>query len=237
MRLLDHYRKLLFFALNRYEGDNYRRMREYFAGIVISEIEQFLPLWNKRVLDVGGGTGEVAEALHARRNCDAVNLDPDPGTPVWEATIVASAADIPFPDNEFDVVMSRGVLEHIPGDMRPQCIREMYRVTRPGGICYVMIPPWYNPHAGHGLKPFHTLPFNAAKFLRQLVFRKKITRTSREEFHLYPVTFRGMSRLIANTPFKMLATRDTHFRLHFMTRIPLLREVAVPAVAFVMAKE
>ena len=41
------------------------------------------------------------------------------------------------------------------------------------GIGYFVIPPWYNPHAGHGLKPFHIFPFAIAKFLRNLFFKKE----------------------------------------------------------------
>jgi hypothetical protein len=41
---------------------------------------------------------------------------------------------------------------------------DIYRVLKKGGIGYLVIPSWWNPHAGHGLKPFHVLPFPVAKF-------------------------------------------------------------------------
>ena len=103
----------------------------------------------------------------------------------------------------------------------------MYRVLKKGGFCYGMMLPWYNPHAGHGLKPFHYFPFKVAKFLRGLISSKKITANSYAGKHLYPITFRKMLKMVSDSGFDLVATRDTHLRLHFLTRIPLVREVAV----------
>ena len=237
LSLPEHYRQLLFFALNRFRGDNYRRMGEYFAEILINEIEEFMPLRGKRVLDVGGATGVFCRVINEKRQCDAVNLDPHPGECVWPQTTVGFADDIPFGDNEFDVLVCRGVLEHVPTGKQQQSLNEMHRVTKIGGICYILISPWYNPHAGHQLKPFHTLPFKLAKRLRQLIFRDRIEADSLPQLSLYPITFRAMRKMIAASHFRMLATRDTHLRLHFLTKIPLIREIAVPAVAFVLTKQ
>ena len=234
--ILDHYRRLLFFALHRFEGDNYRHMSEYFAGILISEIEEFAPMEGKRVLDVGGADGVFCEVLSRQRQCRATNLDPSPREIVWPDTVIARADRIPFDDNTFDFVICRGVLEHIPLDQQQLSVNEIHRVTRPGGLCHITIPPWYNPHAGHQLKPFHVLPFRVAKFLRKLIFRKSIPGGSYADVGLYPVTFRRMSRLIRSSGFAVLATRDTHLRLHFLTQLPLVRELAVPAASFILRK-
>ena len=232
--LLDHFRKLWFFNFNRFENDNYRLMREYFARITIAEIEEFLPLWSKQVLDVGGARGEYCKVFHDLRDCDAINIDPDPNECAWPGTIVAYAHEMPFRDAQFDLVICRSVLEHIPQRLQLQSMREMCRLTRLSGICYVVIPPWYNPHAGHNLKPFHVLPFRMAKFLRQLLFRTRIDGKSYAEALLYPITFSAMLKLISSSGFKVLATKNTLLRLHALTKIPLLREVLVPSVAFIL---
>lgn len=235
-RLIPHYARLLFFARNRFKGNNYERMREYFAQILIREIEEFMPLHNKRVLDVGGARGEFCRVISESRQCDAVNLDPAPMDPVWSKTVVGQAEAIPFQKDEFDLVICRGVLEHIPRERQLAAVKEMFRVTRQGGFSYIMIPPWYNPHAGHQLKPFHLLPFCLAKGLRRFFFHNKIEAGSLAEAELYPITFRRMHRMILASGFRVVATRDTHFRLHWLTRIPLLREILVPAVAFIVRK-
>jgi predicted SAM-dependent methyltransferase len=44
--------------------------------------------------------------------------------------IIASAAQLPFNDNEFDVAVASDVLEHIPPDLRKRVIGECLRVAR-----------------------------------------------------------------------------------------------------------
>jgi len=93
-----------------------------------------------RVLDVGCGpgglTGELVERVGAA-NVAAI----DPATQFSEAcrarnpgadVRVGMAEELPWPDGEFDVVLSSLVL----GFMRDpeQGVREMARVTRPGGV-------------------------------------------------------------------------------------------------------
>ena len=39
-----------------------------------------------------------------------------------------------YPDSQFDAVVSRDVLDHIPKLDAVQAIRELYRITKPGGI-------------------------------------------------------------------------------------------------------
>jgi ubiquinone/menaquinone biosynthesis C-methylase UbiE len=237
IKLFNHYKRLLFYSFNRFKGDNYSLMREYFAQILIMEVEEFMSLENKKVLDIGGARGEFCKVIARKRKCDAINLDPYPGKYVWYKTKIGFADNIPFDDNEFDLVICRGVLEHIPIEKQQQSVNEMYRVTKIGGICYIMIPPWYNPHAGHTLKPFHIFSFKLAKFLRQLIFRNKINATSFEEAGLYPITFSRMLKMVSTSGFKVVTTKDTHFRLHFLTKIPVIREIAVPAVSFILVKE
>jgi len=49
--------------------------------------------------------------------------------------VQGDAADLPFPDNYFDVVMSRATLHHLSDPT--QALREKYRVLKPGGICLI----------------------------------------------------------------------------------------------------
>ncbi len=50
---------------------------------------------------------------------------------------VADAERLPFPDAQFDVVYSWGVLHHSPDT--PRAIAEVWRVLRPGGTARIMI--------------------------------------------------------------------------------------------------
>jgi SAM-dependent methyltransferase len=212
-------------------------MREYFAQVFLAEIEEFGPTEGKMLLDVGGAKGEFCQLLHQLRSCQAVNLEPMRVERLWPNGVRALADRIPFPNDVFDLVICRGVMEHIPTEVQQTSLNEMYRVTRQGGLCYILIPPWFNPHAGHSLKPFHIFPFKVAKFLRQLVFRKRIKANSLAECGLYPITFSRMTHMIRASGFRLVATRDTHFRMHFMTQLPILNEILVPAAAFILMKD
>lgn len=65
------------------------------------------------------------------------------------ADIVSPIADVkmdlhqaPFPDNSFDVIFCNHVLEHVEDDK--QCMRELYRMLKPGGFGIFQVPVDYN---------------------------------------------------------------------------------------------
>jgi ubiquinone/menaquinone biosynthesis C-methylase UbiE len=87
-----------------------------------------------RALEVGCGEGVIADQLH-RRFGEVVALDlPDAGLRAdWRAYagprfLHASALQLPFDDDQFDVVVAAEVLEHLPDPERG--LAEMARVGR-----------------------------------------------------------------------------------------------------------
>ena len=54
------------------------------------------------------------------------------------ADVKADICDLPFKENEFDVVFCNHVLEHISNDTK--AIQELYRVLKPGGFGIFQIP-------------------------------------------------------------------------------------------------
>jgi SAM-dependent methyltransferase len=93
-----------------------------------------------RVLDVGCGPGALTAALAERVGQDAVSaVDPSPPfadacrTRVPSAEVsVGRAEELPFPDDTFDATLSQLVVNFMADP--PAGVREMARVTRPGGI-------------------------------------------------------------------------------------------------------
>jgi SAM-dependent methyltransferase len=61
--------------------------------------------------------------------------------------VVASAEDMPFENDSYDIIYSNAVLEHIQ-DV-PRAIAEMHRVLRPGGALIL---------GTHGVWPIHGAP-------------------------------------------------------------------------------
>lgn len=61
------------------------------------------------------------------------------------ADVKADICDLPFKENEFDVILCNHVLEHIPDDTK--AMQELYRILRPGGIGIFQIPQDLNREA------------------------------------------------------------------------------------------
>ncbi len=106
-----------------------------------------LPHLNKtqRLLDVGSGPGTitcdftrlVAEVVALEPTADALALTQQEADRrgVTLTTQVGDVHKLPFDDNTFDVVHAHQVLQHIPDPV--QALREMARITRPGGYVAV----------------------------------------------------------------------------------------------------
>lgn len=54
------------------------------------------------------------------------------------ADVKADICDLPFKNNEFDVILCNHVLEHIPDDTK--AMEELYRILKPGGFGVFQIP-------------------------------------------------------------------------------------------------
>ncbi len=103
------------------------------------------------VLDVGCGTGTLAIAAKKRVGIEGSvrGLDPSmemlaraekkvrkAGVEVQFKSGVAEA--LPFPDAQFDVVLSTVMLHHLPQKTRRQCVTEIRRVLKPDGRVLVV---------------------------------------------------------------------------------------------------
>lgn len=103
------------------------------------------------VLDVGCGTGTLAITAksHVGEKGVVHGIDASPemiaraarkarraGAAVTFAT--GFAQSLPYPDGQFDVVLSTVMLHHVPSVAREACAREMRRVLKPGGRVLVV---------------------------------------------------------------------------------------------------
>ena len=114
---------------------------------ILSNLDK-IDLDGKRVLEIGLGQGADAEQI-ARRGAvfSGVDLTEEAvkrtrmrfslAALSFDRIQQASALELPFDDNTFDIVFSYGVLHHIPHIEKAQA--EIRRVLRPGGELIAML--------------------------------------------------------------------------------------------------
>ena len=121
--------------------DSYWQYRDDFFAMV--------PKPGKATLDAGCGEGRVSRDLAARGHT-VIGIDAAP-TMVAAAReadptgtyLCGDAADLPFPDNSFDLVVAYNTLMDVP-DL-PGAVREARRVLAPGGrMCVSIVHPITN---------------------------------------------------------------------------------------------
>jgi SAM-dependent methyltransferase len=125
------------------------RSASFFAKRKVDLLERLLRAYGRdfaraTVLDVGCGTGTTdrhlvdhVEALHgvdpsekmvamARRNVPLATFESYDGK------------TIPYADGSFDLVIAICVMHHVPVDEQLALVRELRRVTRPGGVIAIL---------------------------------------------------------------------------------------------------
>lgn len=103
-----------------------------------------------KILDVGCGVN---------KHEGAIGLDNNPRT---GADVIhdLGLTPYPFPDNEFDLIVSNHVVEHVPDVMA--FVSELYRITKPGGTIRLLTPHYTNPD--WATDPTHRNHFNSFSF-------------------------------------------------------------------------
>ncbi len=104
-----------------------------------------------KVLDLGCGPGSLTIRAKKKvgQNGQVYGLDPSPemiALAQRNAKKVGQAVDfrlgvaeaLPFETGTLDVVLSRLVFHHLPGELRRQALTEIRRVLKPGGYCLVV---------------------------------------------------------------------------------------------------
>lgn len=127
----------------------YERMQKFFtsnemreAGLDLAEIHE--P--DLRVLDVGAGTGTLSMQVQERVEAQNLTLIDQSPHMLQQAQakpalakasfVLADAHELPFDDDQFDRVVSSGVVYYFPDPVR--ALREQLRVTKRGGVVLAM---------------------------------------------------------------------------------------------------
>ena len=126
---------------------------------VVQDFSGQLPA-NASVLDFGCGAGEQVTEMRRMGfdawGCDVVRYsEGDACRSMYEQgtlrLISLEPYRIPFDDNQFDVLISNQVFEHVQ-DYRV-AVAETHRVLKPGGVALHMFPPRWKPIEAHVFVP------------------------------------------------------------------------------------
>jgi SAM-dependent methyltransferase len=121
-----------------------------------------------RCVDVGAGTGSIAEQLAARVGPGGQVLAVDTDTrflePLADATLSVQTLDItaePLPSRQFDLVHARLVLEHLPA--RDAVLRSLADAVAPGGWVFIEDFDWIVATVVDPPSPVHTRVTDACR--------------------------------------------------------------------------
>mgnify|MGYP002777733597 CR=1 FL=1 len=159
-------------------GDEWNKFDRFSDHEILTTAKEYFDILpesinaDSKVLDVGCGTGRWTKYLSARINCiDAI----DPSAAIFAADRLlesrpnvrltrCSVDNLPVPDNAYDLVMSIGVLHHVPDTRKALacCVAK----AKKGGYVYVYL--YYNlDNRGVVFK----VAFFVSNVLRRLVSR------------------------------------------------------------------
>ena len=97
-----------------------------------------------RILDAGCGSGRTLDDLAGYGRVSGIDLSAEAVAAArgrgHDDVQVARVEDLPFADGTFDLVTCLDVVEHTPDDRAT--LRELLRVTRPGGLLLVTVPAY-----------------------------------------------------------------------------------------------
>ena len=131
---------------------------QVFRDDLLWRLERDVPLAGRKVLDFGCGTGS-STVVFAEAGAQVVGVEPDELSleiaqqRVADLDLSANVEliripylsgddeNLDLPSESFDMVTLIGVLEHMLPPERIQCIREAYRLLRPGGELFIFATP------------------------------------------------------------------------------------------------
>ncbi len=111
-----------------------------YITVSLGMVGRYLPDNNAAILDVGCGTGNMAQVMHQMGYSNIQGLEPSQGMLdiarqkeiYTELHQLFLDSDINLPDNSFDGVVGAGVLTH--GHAPPESLDGILKLTKPGGM-------------------------------------------------------------------------------------------------------
>jgi len=190
-----------------------------------------------KILDIGSGRGDFLTAFSSL-NYDVTGVDISPCSLPGSNNYTVKKCNLeyeplPFPENEFDFIFSKSVIEHLH---TPQImLSNAFNVLKPGGIAVIMTPSWAHTYWG----PFyidhtHVTPYTIPSLtdvLQMAGFENITTRY----FYQLPILWKYPSlipliRLFSALPFSYRPYEEAPWPDSFNKFIRFSKEVMLMAV-------
>jgi SAM-dependent methyltransferase len=110
----------------------YRRKAPVYQATMLTDLAHLWQGRHERVLDIGGGTGVIAEAIQrllAVGEVVAVDVVDRYLPTLSVQTRVYDGRELPFDDASFDAATINNVIHHVPPQSRADLLREIARVV------------------------------------------------------------------------------------------------------------
>jgi len=114
------------------------------------------------ILDAGCGSGRTMQELAGYGAVQGVELS-ESAVEVARArgvgeVVIGRLEELPWPEESFDLITCLDVIEHTPDDR--VTLRELHRVTRPGGVLLVTVPAYQALWSQHDELNHHFRRYN-----------------------------------------------------------------------------
>ena len=121
-----------------------RPSTSYPEKLVTFLFDKFKMKPEEKILEVGCGRGEfIREFQQLGMKCSALDSSPSAGSHMDRIPLGIANVEVdvwPYPSNEFDVVFSKSLIEHLSDPL--SYLEEACRVLKPGGLLITMVPDW-----------------------------------------------------------------------------------------------
>lgn len=125
-----------------------RELETFVKLMKLSNLPEHSSIENRKFLDLGSGDQFLKNVIESKQ-AKYHPLDYD--------TVDFNTDQIPFGPSSFDIVFSLAVIEHL--ENTDHFLREVFRVLKPGGICYLSTPNFRFCYRTFFNDPTHVKPF------------------------------------------------------------------------------
>jgi SAM-dependent methyltransferase len=211
----------------------------HLAADTVAGLAGVVSLDGANVLDVGGGSGYLADALR-QVGASAVLVDPDPAELGARGRLPAGAVrgdggHLPLRSAAMDVVLCSNVLEHTS---RPyELCEELIRVAKPGAVVWISFTNWFSPWGGHETSPWHYLGWERALVRYRSHYGREPKNVYGENLfrvHIGPTL--AWARGLRDAEVVLARPRYYPPWASFIVRVPAVREVATWNIELVLRR-